>query len=81
VVLCNILADFGVDFRFRKHALSENGNAKFFFGVDFFQPAKGIMWFFRGQPTESQPFAEPSQNSRIFGQKFSRGKFSKYEGH
>ena len=49
VVLCRILADFcenfadfGAVFRFCKHASDEKVNAKFFCGVDFFQPPKGF---------------------------------------
>ena len=35
-------ADFGAVFRFCKHASDEKVNAKFFCGVDFFQPPKGF---------------------------------------
>ena len=35
-------ADFRVVFRFCKHASEEKVNAKFFCGVDFFQPSKGF---------------------------------------
>ena len=36
VVLCNILADFGANFRFCKHALLEKVNAEKKFGVAVF---------------------------------------------
>ena len=66
--MCNILADFGVDFRFRKHALSENGNANFFFGVDFFYPAKGILWFFEANRLKANHLANLLK-TRVFSAK------------
>ena len=66
--MCNILADFGVDFRFRKHALSENGNANFFFGVDFFYPAKGILWFFEANRLKTSHLPNPLK-IRVFSAK------------
>ena len=68
MVLCNILADFGVDFRFRKHALSENGNANFFFGVDFFEASKGILWYFEANRLESNHLLNPLK-TRVFSAK------------
>ena len=67
-VLCSILDEFWADFRFRKHALSENGNAKFFFGVDFFEPAKGILWFFEANRLKASRLANPLK-TRVFSAK------------
>ena len=68
VVLCRFLADFWAVFRFRKHALSENGNAKFFFGVDFFEPSKGILWYFEANRLESNHLLNPLK-TRVFSAK------------
>ena len=68
VVLCSILADFGAVFRFRKHALSENGNANFFFGVDFFEPSKGILWLFDTNRLKANHLANPLK-TRVFSAK------------
>ena len=67
-VLCRFLADFWAVFRFRKHALSENGNAKFFFGVDFFEPSKGILWYFEANRLKSNHLLN-SLKTRVFSAK------------
>ena len=67
-VLCSILDDFGADFRFRKHAPAENGNANFFFGVDFFEPSKGILQFFETNRLKANHLAN-SLKTRVFSAK------------
>ena len=67
-VLCSIFADFWADFRFRKHAPSEKVNAKFFFGVDFFEPAKGILWFFEANRLKANHLANLLK-TRVFSAK------------
>ena len=68
VVLRSFLADFWAVFRFRKHALSENGNAKFFFGVDFFEPSKGILWYFEANRLKYSHLSNPLK-TRVFSAK------------
>ena len=68
VVLRSFLADFWAVFRFRKHALSENGNAKFFCGVDFFEPSKGILWYFEANRLKSNHLLN-SLKTRVFSAK------------
>ena len=46
---CENFADFGAVFRFCKHASDEKVNAKFFCGVDFFQPSKGFLNYFEAK--------------------------------
>ena len=67
-VLCNILDDFGADFRFRKHAPAENGNAKFFFGVDFFEPSKGFLWHIEANQLKASRLTNPLK-TRVFSAK------------
>ena len=68
VVLCSILDDFWADFRFCKHAPSENGNAKFFFGVDFFEPSKGFLWHFDTNHLKASCLSNPLK-TRVFSAK------------
>jgi hypothetical protein len=67
-VLCSILDDFGADFRFRKHAPAENGNAKFFFGVDFFEPSKGFLWHIEANQLKASCLTNPLK-TRVFSAK------------
>ena len=66
--MCSILDDFGADFRFRKHAPAKNGNANFFFGVDFFEPAKGILWLFEANWLKAS-YLPNSLKTRVFSAK------------
>ncbi len=68
VVLCNILADFGANFRFCKHALTEKGNAKFFCGVDFFEPSKGFLWYYEANRLKANRLVNPLK-TRVFSAK------------
>ena len=68
MVWCSIFADFWADFRFRKHALSENGNAKFFFGVDFFEPSKGFLRHFEVNRLKTSHLTNPLK-IRVFSAK------------
>ena len=66
--MCSILDEFWADFRFRKHALSENGNAKFFFGVDFFEPSKGFLRYFETNRLKASRLANLLK-TRVFSAK------------
>ena len=66
--MCSILADFLADFRFCKHALSEKVNAKFFFGVDFFEPSKGFLRYFETNHLKASRLANPLK-TRVFSAK------------
>ena len=86
MVLCRILAvfnenfaDFGVDFRFCKHASDEKVNAKFFCGVDFFQPSNVFLRHFEDKPLKTSHLAKPLKIRVFFDQKFFRAEFLKYE--
>ena len=75
VVLCRILAvfgenfaDFGVDFLFRKHASDEKVNAKFFCGVDFFQPSMGFLRRFETNRLKTSNLSN-SLKTRLFSTK------------
>ena len=67
-VLCNIFADFLADFRFCKHALSENGNANFFFGVDFFEPPKEFLRYIETNHLKDSYLINPLK-TRVFSAK------------
>ena len=73
--MCRILGvfgenfgDFGVVFRFCKHASDEKVNAKFFCGVDFFQPSKGFLQRFEAKRLKTNDLTNPLK-TRLFSAK------------
>ena len=67
-VFCKISGKFGVVFRFCKHAKFSKVNAKFFCGVDFFQPSKEFLSCFEANELKISVLTNPLK-TRVFSAK------------